>query len=250
VALARRLVAEVVMPAGTRVAHPAQVPQPLASKFAPGQTSAVAGTMYLAPQRMDTVDAFMRAHAPAGMHSWGTGRLSGPDGVEAEDVDWAASSPPAGIYSAYVDIAIGPQSGGTALIGVYAQVTWIPGRSAAEHIDPGRYQHVVIKAAGSGQGAHGVTRTFGTAVVARLAGYLNGLQAIPDLVRFCPPIEVTYRLTFTGPAVPDVVVSANGCLGDGITVGGKAQPALDDPANTLTARAGQLLDIHPAPARP
>jgi hypothetical protein len=131
-------------------------------------------------------------------------------------------------------------------MGVYASVTWIPARPAAEHIDPGRYQRVVVAAAQFGQGIHRVKRSFGPAVVARLAGYLNGLSAAPDLTMNCPAIMVTYQLTFTGPGVPVVVVSADGCLSDGITVGGKAQPGLDDPSNQLAATAGQLLNIGPA----
>jgi hypothetical protein len=90
------------------------------------------------------------------------------------------------------------------------------------------------------------TASFGPAVVTRLAGHLNGLPAAPNLAMSCPAIMVTYRLTFTGPGVPVVVVSAIGCLSDGITVGGKTQPGLDDPGNGLVAEAGQLLNIGPA----
>lgn len=245
-ALAQWLMSQVSVPPGTRSAHPAQVPQSIGNPFVPADASAVAGQVYLASQGMDSVNAFMRAHMPDGMRPYGTGRETGRGGVLAEDVDWVASALPAGIYSAQEDVLIAPQSGGTALMGVYASVTWIPARPAAEHIDPGRYQRVVVAAAQFGQGIHRVKRSFGPAVVARLAGYLNGLSAAPDLTMNCPAIMVTYQLTFTGPGVPVVVVSADGCLSDGITVGGKAQPGLDDPSNQLAATAGQLLNIGPA----
>jgi hypothetical protein len=246
-ALAQRLLSQVFLPPGTRPAHLASVPQPISNPWGRTDASAVAGRVYLAPQRMDSVNAFMRAHAPDGMRPQGTGRETGPGGVLAEDVDWVASPLAAGIYSAYLDVLIGPHSGGTALIGVYASVTWIPARSAAEHIDPSRYQRITIAATEFGEKVRRITRTFTQqAVVARLAGYLNGLTAAPNLARSCPFVWVSYLLTFTGPGVPAVVVSADGCLSDGITVGGKTQPGLDDPSNGLAATAGQLLNIGPA----
>jgi hypothetical protein len=53
-------------------------------------------------------------------------------------------------------------------------------------------------------------------------------------------------LAAAGLVIPVVVVSAIGCLSDGITVGGKTQPTLDDLSNGLAATAGQLLNIGPA----
>ncbi|HEX6521079.1 MAG TPA: hypothetical protein VF070_13890 [Streptosporangiaceae bacterium] len=245
-AFGRRLVSSVKLPPGARPAHLAQVPQPVRNPFTAWGTSAVAGQVYLAPRSMDAVYAFVRGRTPDGTSSPGTGQQSGPSGVAAEMLSWEAAERPAGIYSATLDVLIAPRSGGSALVGVYAWVTWIPARPTTEHIDPRSYRRVFVTAVSYGQTVRRVTRTFtSAAVVSRLSGYLNSLAAAPDVAMSCPPPAVVYQLTFTGYGVPDVVVSANGCLGEGITVGGKEQPGLSDPGNQLAAMTGGLLNITP-----
>lgn len=249
-AFGRQLVSSVNLPPGTRPAQLAQVPQLVRNPFTPWGTSAVAGQLYLVPRSMDAVYAFVRGRTPDGTSSPGTGQQTGPSGIAAETLSWEAADRPAGIYSATLDVLIAPRSGGSALVGVYASVTWIPARPATEHIDPRSYRRVIVTAVSYGQTVRRVTRTFtSAAVVSRLAGYLDSLSVAPDVAMSCPSSVVVYQLRFTGYGVPDVVVSANGCLGDGVTIGGMEQPGLSDPGDQLAAMTGKLLNITPPAGR-
>lgn len=247
-AYARQLAAGVVLPPGTRPVQLATVPVLVRNPFLLGQPeSPTAGTgrIYLAPQSMSKVVSFMMAHAPRGTSSSGAGQETGPGGTTtAEEVDWTGSTLPSGIQTASLRIMIVSRSSGSALIGVYDNVYWFPPRSAAEHIDVHRYQRVTISATLNGPKMHTVTRTFtSAALIGRLAGYLNGLPASANIPVSCPEPAITSQLTFTGAGVPGIAVSVSGCLSDGVTVGGKAQPVLQDQSNWLTTMTEQVLHI-------
>lgn len=248
-AYARQLLAEVVLPSGTQPARLATVPVLAQNPFLLGPEGSSAGTgrVYQAPQPMNKVVSFLEAHAPRGMSSSDSAaKETGPHGTTGEEVDWTASRLPSGLQSASFRIMVTPRSSGSAVIGVYDNVYWFPARSATEHIDARRYQRVTVSATAAGRTRPTKTQTFtSAAIIGRLAGYLNSLPASTGEPTSCPAVLLTTTLTFTGPGVPDVVASADGCLSDGVTAGGKVQPALQDESNKLSAMAEQLLHLSP-----
>jgi hypothetical protein len=82
------------------------------------------------------------------------------------------------------------------------------------------------------------------AVIARLAGLLNGLHADPGGPRSCPAIVTTYTLAFsTAPAArPYLVATVTSCGVVGVTADGKPQPALDNRGDRVLVAIRGLLE--------
>jgi hypothetical protein len=97
--------------------------------------------------------------------------------------------------------------------------------------------------------ARTVTKTFGRPVIDRLAQVLNGLRTLsPPGPISCPAMTgstFTLRLAPTSASIPAMVVSRAGCVGELITVAGKAQPVLlDIESQQVTSVIGPLLGVH------
>ena len=184
------------------------------------------------------LDQFLAGHVPTGMLPGESGQGGTGGGVF---VDYIPAHLPAGIASAYLAAVIIP-SGRSALVRADAQVVWYPPRSATEYIHPGRYRSVTVTALA-------VTRAFtAPSVITGLAALLNRMPALPPEVRMCPAITGTYRVVFTPRAArwPQVVVTPSGCGSDGIRVGGRGQPTLDEHGDRVISALLQLLGP-PAP---
>ena len=132
-------------------------------------------------------------------------------------------------------------------------MTWYPRRSAAEHVDPRRYNAVTVTAPRRYGSAHLVTRTFtARRIITRLARLVSGLSAMPHILMSC--LEITAgsysRLTFVPAQTrwPRIVVTMDGCGGAGVSVAGHGQPALDYWRSPLIATMDRLLGL-PAPSR-
>jgi hypothetical protein len=248
--LARRLIAENVLPPGARGLP--QRPIPLGLRQVGGQAIGVKSSvdvyrLFALPVSMRQAAAFLARHAPAGTRSGGTGQSGGPGGITEMDVSYFLNRLAPGISSAGLTDTVVPARRGGSLLRIDAQVIWNPPRSAAEHIDPRDYRAVRIHAELYGHGAQHVTRTFtARGVIGRLARLLNGLPASPGGLYPCPLQLATYQLTFEPKASqPKIVVATQGCSSDTVTVGGARQPALED-FGKLTALAGQITRVRPS----
>jgi hypothetical protein len=228
---ARHLLAELVLPGGTRSLPERPVP---AAVSQPGQNLGTGLDLYRVfrlPMPMDAGQQFVRAHLPAELTSSGTGWGS-DGGAPAYDVLAAEVAPravPPGIYAAQLVYTIAPDAGGGSLLRADAQVIIFPARSAAEYLDPAGIRSVTV----STTGPDPVSRTITSRPeIARLARLVDGEHAFPlGLVYPCPAeLGPGYQLAFTPASArrPTVVVDPGNCMGDGVVAGGVRQPGLVD----------------------
>jgi hypothetical protein len=259
-------------PAGTPVAGTPAAGSPATGQPVSGPSVAAAGTVsvsrsLVARQPVPAMMRFLLAHPPAGLRVSGSGQ--GDSGcltplpsrpptlrprrpvchqIPAVLVSYAPRALPPGIYQAELAVALAPGRGGGSQGSATAQVTWYPPRSPAEHIDPARVRTVTVSARLLNPRIRTVKRSFTSrAVIARLAGILNRLPALPaGEVLSCPAILATYRAVFAGPGAHpgQVVATADGCLSVGMSVNGHPQPELRD-NGALAAAIRGLLGLQP-----
>ena len=155
------------------------------------------------------------------------------------------AGPEPGIDAAQVSVGIATYSGATTLVTAHAYATWLPARTAAEHLEPFSFRAVTVGEDRLIPSSRQVTRTFtDPAVIVRLAAFVNGLPPAPALTaRSCAAVISRYTLRFTARDTngPAMVVSTVECGTDVITVNGKPQPGLWDTHARLAAMARELL---------
>ena len=237
-ALARRLLAELSFPPGTKPAHVRSLPPLLRGHQSPGAGWVGGQEILVVPGNPRSVLERLDAHAP----------FSTPTRYGPALPTWSGTLLPApepGIDAAQVSVGIAAHSGTTTLVTAYAYATWLPARTAAEHLDPFGFRAVTVGEDRLIPSSRQVTRTFtDPAVIARLAAFVNGLPPAAALTgRSCAAVFSRYTLRFTARDAngPAVVVSTVGCGTDVITVNGKPQPGLWDTHARLAAMARQLL---------
>jgi hypothetical protein len=242
-ALARRLLTRLVLPAGAR---PVRLPVPpvLRQPQIPSGGAHQVDVHRLFWLRQSTVAAqsFLEAHLPGGTRLAGYG---GPGTLGVVSVSFTPRSTPAGIYGAELDTAVVTGGYRGSLLRADAEAIWYPPRTAAEHLDAARFHAVKISGTLLNPKLHTVTRTFtSSAVIGRLAGLLNGLPAAPYQPAGCPAIAATFQFSFTPatPAAHQVTVTPSGCMTVEITVSGMVQPPLWD-SQKLTTAAMRLLGL-------
>ena len=240
-ALVRHLVAEMIFPPGTRPASLRSVPRALRDPGPFGKGSARAERLLLAPAGLAAVWAAVLPHPPFNQQTTRGGfAFSGPGASST-----LLAAPEAGIDAAVAAVWAEPWSRGTTLIAAYAFATSLPVRTAAEHLDPGRFRAVTLSARELTPPRRTTTRTFtSAAVIARLAAYLNGRPPTPPLAVSCLAPMASYQVTFIpkqggGPAV----TAEPGCLADRIAVNGVPQPLVWDSGGRLTDMIRQLLGL-------
>ena len=153
------------------------------------------------------------------------------------------AAPEPGLDAAVLDLAVQAYSRTTTLVGAYAFASWLPYRTAAEHLNPALFSAVTIV---KDQLLHGKqSRTFiSAAVISRFAAFLNGRSPAPLSAvggMSCPPPVVTYAVRFMprdgdGP----VVTTSAGCGTIAIGVNGEPQPSLWDTDGGLDAIASAV----------
>ncbi len=243
-AVAVRLLAELVLPAGAARLRQQAVPASL-------QTAGFTGAgedidlcrYYRLPMTMAAADSFLQAHPPAGVTLDTTGTVGSGD-------DYLAGAPPSlppGIGAVMLQYTMAAVGGGS-LLRADVQVMFYPPRSAAEYLNPARFRSVIVSATPWGGTVPASRRTITSRrEIATLAWLVNRLPVKPPGSGpiACPLIganTVLYQLEFTpvpgtGPAV---VVKSDGCLSDLVSAGGVGQPPLED-GNNLGTAAARLL---------
>ena len=237
-ALARHLLAELSFPPGTKPAHVRSLPSLLRDYQGPGAGWAGGQEILVAPGNPRSVLERLDAHAP-----FSTPTRYGPALPTWSGILLPAPEP--GIDAAQVSVGIATYSGTTTLVTAHAYATWLPARTAAEHLDPFSFRAVTVGEDRPIPSSRQVTRTFtDPAVIVRLAAFVNGLPPAPALTaRSCAAVISRYTLRFTARDTngPAVVVSTVECGTDVITVNGKPQPGLWDTHARLAAMARELL---------
>jgi hypothetical protein len=175
-----------------------------------------------------------------------TGRVSGitlPGDTVDTVLEFGRGPAPAGIWGAQVLLSLHSDGAAASLVRADVQVAWYPPQSRAEYI--GGLRAMTI------DGPRGVRAFSSPAVIARVAGLLNGLEAVPGghygasaSVYDCVRSGGGYDVAFAAKrgAVPWTKVSlAPGCRGVEVTVDYQDQPALDDPGGEVESYVASLM---------
>lgn len=243
-AFGRRLLPTIELPGGSRRAgaQPRMLPAEV-----PGSRNLVDVTRYAwVPFSLTAAQAYFEHHVPRGMKESGDGTVSNGSAVEYF-VSYSITTPPAGVEDdSQVLVTLQTAARGGTEVRLDAQLIWYPPRSAAEYIDPTGYGAVTVQ--GSLPGKHTVTRTFTSrSAVATLAGVFNRMHVQSPWSGSCPGREPgTFLVQFRArPASPAIVtVTPDFCVGDLVTVRGKAQPELSDfDSSTALAVIRKLLGL-------
>jgi hypothetical protein len=178
---------------------------------------------------------------------------------------WAANGEAgnrSGTYSWMVTYSLPPVPGvlplrellvevvGQTAIRVDGQVGWQPPRPASSLVPSAARVVTITQVPGSLPGARRppapVTIT-DAAVTERLASLINGLSVFPFWYASCPAfmgggLKLTFRARAGGPALA-VANTGGPCHEVWLTVGGRQQPGLTDPAS-LDAQMRAIADLH------
>jgi hypothetical protein len=243
-AVARHLLAELVLPAGAAPLR--QQPAPAALQH-PAYTSGgedVDLYRYIRlPMTMATADSFLQAHPPARL----TFDLTGTTGLGNDVLEgWPRSLAP-GIDAVTLEYTMATAPGRSSWLRADVQVAFYPARTAAEYLNPASFRSVTVSAARWDSTVPAIRRTTASRrEIAMLAGLVNGLPVRPPgSIMGCPAIggnQVFYQLEFTpvsGTGLA-VVVKPDGCLSDDLLAGGVSQPPLQD-GEAVTNAASRLL---------
>ena len=225
------------------------------------------------PGQPATVLGWIKAHQPSGFSDASVGKAgrlapgrapvpirSSPN-LPLSFVDFTVPDVPGVLVDRTVIAAVVADGRDRTAIGVYAQVLWLPPRTAAELIPAAARLVTITPLSGSAPPAatdHQVTIT-DRGQLTRIAAVVNALPSQPsvELVE-CGPnpgpgMQLTFRATAGGPALAVVTAHQQLCPEVSLVIGGKRMPELDG-ANTLFQRVMAIAGFHwadfPAPARP
>jgi hypothetical protein len=244
---ARNALAQVVLPAGSR-----QLPQRPLPTGLRRPASSMAATEYLDRYRVYRLGLpigaavrFLRTHLPAGMTLQSTGNSGIRGRITERDQSFGPRREPFGIdtLSLVETLVAGPH--GHALMRADAEVIWFPRRPASEHLTAADYRSIRVVAEIYGTKPRTIARTYTSpGAIGRIIRLLNSLPAAPGEAFSCPAELVTVRVAFTPTAGhPAAVTSSSGCGGDGLVLGGKRQPTLND-FGSLVTLVERLLHLH------
>jgi hypothetical protein len=222
--------------------------------------------------RPQTVLAWIQAHEPAGFSDVGGGGAGfvpagshGPPPVKPpypspplEYADFALPDVPGVLADRELIAAVTADGQDRTVIGVYAEVMWVPTKPATERIPASARVVTITPISGALPAAaadHQVTIT-DPAQLARIAATVNALPMQPrvDWVE-CGPysgpgMQLTFRATAAGPALAVVTAHQELCQLISVVIGGKTMPVLDG-TETLFQRVMAIGGFHwndfPAP---
>jgi hypothetical protein len=249
-ALARRMLSELVLPAGARRLPQRPVPGGVSQAGQSLGTGVDEYRLFSVPTSMDAALRFVQAHLPAGLASAGSGW--GGQGTTPDYETLTAAVPardvPPGIDLAQLVYTIAPDANGGSVLRADAQIIIFPARSAAEYLNPAGIRSVTVRTTGPDPLSRTITSR---PEITRLARLLDGEHAFPaGLVYSCPAeLGPGYQLTFTPVSArwPTVVVDPNNCTGSAVWADGVRQPSLM--GTDLYSVAQRLLPV-PLPVRP
>jgi hypothetical protein len=239
---ARGLLARVGLAAGARRATSAPVEMQVPPTFGwgPGPDMTDVAAVWRVPLPMGQAVAFFERHQPAGLRLMladSTGRVSGViAGTVNTVLEFGRGAVPAGIWAAQLLVSLHSDGAAASFVRADIQVAWYEARSADEYIAGLRAMTI--------DGPRG-TRTFtASAVIAKMAGLLNGLPAASAAQNPCAGQGGGYDVQFAvrRGAVPWTDVQATqGCWAVDVVVDNVGQPTLSDPGGRVVAYIVQLM---------
>jgi hypothetical protein len=231
-ALARQLLARLMLPTGTRSL--ATAPASMSPGNAPAPWAADLHREFFLPVPETAAISFQHAHVPAGLRPDGTGGITSYGPPEVQEYDWSRRTLPKGIASIELAETLEPDRNGT-LVRFDAEVTWYPARPEADFLDPAAVSSVTVQATEFvGNQTQSVVRKISSRPeIGRLVRLFNSLPgAVARL--FCMP-GTNYRLDVAASGGRHLQVQAGHCTADVVTAAGHAPFFLQDPGNRLAA---------------
>ncbi|MGD0054002.1 MAG: hypothetical protein ABSC34_01005 [Acidimicrobiales bacterium] len=179
--IARQLLAQVVLPPSSQIAHPVTSPV-CQCAGTPGEVGIVSMHHYfVVPGSPTALESFLTSHLPPGGSydgSTGTTQTSGGVGIISIDITFSANGPH--LYLKQLAYSMTRRTASTSWLRVDSQVLWIPSRSAAQEITGAisatatGYQKISL------MGSTGATQVHLTAKqLAKLVDIVNALPPAP-----------------------------------------------------------------------
>lgn len=227
-AIAEKLLASVQVPPGSApIAAPTTGPLAGPSGW-PGSDNLIdVSALWKTSGSMDSVLAYVRAHAPSGLTL--NGSTSGGSGA-MESLSYTGGS--AGPLDQGADLLIteAPDPAGGVDMRVDVQDIWRPVRTSAETVPTS------VTGATIALTIEQTTKTLSAdaATAQHIAGLLNALPTVANFVTKGPAPTTWKTITFTVNALPVVFKSDDELNVISVTVGGQDQPLLADAAPVLT----------------
>ncbi len=174
-ALARRLVSELRLPAGAAPERLSKLPPGLAAPGAPSHGWARATRIFAVRATPRTVWTALLTHAPF--------NEAPPASVLPQAVSATTPAPEPGVDATIANVSVAPLSRTTTAVVAYADAAWLPVRSPAEHLDPRDFRAVTASVIRLFPSSRMAARTSTSAqVIAKMTAYLNALQPVPQIV--------------------------------------------------------------------
>lgn len=229
-----------VPPGARRLAHAPRVVDNVLSipGSVPGAVDLVDdASWWQAPGLPPAVLGWERAHLPGRFAPAGSGAGTYPGGASWTDT-FSLPAVPGVLVLRELQVEVVSAGHGQTAIRVDAQVAWQPPRPASSLVPSAARVLTITQLASSLPGARRppapVTIT-DPAVTRRIASLINGLLVFPLEYASCPAfmgggLQLTFRARSGGP--PLAVANTDGvCHEVWLTIGGKQQPGLTDPAS-------------------
>jgi hypothetical protein len=237
-ALARRLVSELRLPAGAAPERLSKLPPGLDAPGAPSHGWARATRIFAVRATPRTVWTALLTHAPFSE--------APPASVLPQAVSATTPAPEPGVDATIASVSVAPLSRTTTAVVAYADAAWLPVRSPAEHLDPRDFRAVTASVIRLFPSSRVAARTSTSAqVIAKMTAYLNALQPVPQIVMSCPAAAYAFTIRFTPKTsrYPTVLVATDSCPRSyQVTVNGRAQPPLWDTGG-LETMARELMGL-------
>jgi hypothetical protein len=175
--------------------------------------------------------AYLGTHQPRGLSRSGSGIARWPGSLLS--IRTYADRPAPAYRFPVLQITVTDDGPGGSAVRADGQVSWIPGRTAAEHIPLGVTDvHLLASRWTTGQV---IARGYaGRATAARLARIIDGLQRANDGPGSCAASDFQMQASFAAGGHTWVVTDVPACGAVLITTDGRVQPGLEEtPGSTM-----------------
>lgn len=251
---ASALLSRLRLPAGAAAVHPAPGTAGIGGVATLPATPALIDRAadWSVPGSSRAVQAYLRAHAPAGTSAAGGGSGSAGAAPSSTELTFTVPHPPAGIASERLVVQLEATATGPTVVRADAQVIWIVSRAASERVPAGVHEIDVTRAV-PGRRPTLVRHVSSAADVAAIVAMIDGLGVVQPGTVVCPSqvpnlaqVQFVFRAHAGGQAlasaaeVADATEPTTACDPLTFAVDGRARTPLLHGARFLRAVSRRL----------